>query len=262
MSDQEQPRYSIGWDVGAWNCDEGDSRDALVILADGREGQPTAAGRPWRGNLRPILDEKSGGKLLLEMMRVCGVEPASAFRATIAIDTPLGWPSAMIELVVHGRPGSVPKKADLNPYLFRRTELSLFGRDHRPLSAVRDMIGSQSTKGIHFLKKAGLLRKAAGVWEASYAQGSVAAVEAYPAPCLKSATVRELFSTLVGSAAISNVCARGKHVRADVEDAVRCAAVAWLFANEPGKLLGPDGAVPEEEGWIWLPEDCLGDQQG
>lgn len=66
-----------------------------------------------------------------------------------------------------------------------------------------------------------------------------------------------LFGALTASPAVIKVCGKGHRVRADVQDALRCAALAWLFANHPEKLLGPTKKMPKEEGWIWLPADCM-----
>lgn len=48
----------------------------------------------------------------------------------------------MIELVTTGVVVEVPPEADKNPDLFRAQDLALFTKGHRPLSMVRDMIGS------------------------------------------------------------------------------------------------------------------------
>ncbi len=243
--------------MGAWNCDDGDSRDALVVLEGGTDG-PVPTGEPWRNNLRSILDGGvSGPDLILAVLALCRVVPRTPFAATIAIDTPLGWPKPMLDLVNGGKVASVPGKADENPYLFRQAELALFGHSHRPLSAVRDMIGSQSTKGIHFLTRAGLVRSSVGVWARTDGGNTVTAVETYPAPCGKSKAVGERYSRLVKSPAIMKCCSKGRHVRADVEDALRCAVVAWLYANGHELLVHPDASAPVEEGWIWLPADCI-----
>lgn len=247
-------RYSVGWDVGAWNCDSGSSRDAIVILEDGTDG-PVTAGRPWRGNLRSVLD--GGADPLLAVFALCGVTTRTPFAATVAIDTPLGWPKPMLDLLTGGVVVSVPERADENPYLFRRAELALFGHAHRPLSAVRDMIGSQSTKGLHFLSRAGLVRSSVGVWRRVEGGNMVTAIETYPAPCRKSKTAGGLYAGLVTSSAIVKACSKSANVRADVADAAMCAVVARLHATRPDTLLPPVESSPVEEGWIWLPADCL-----
>ena len=83
----------------------------------------------------------------------------------------------MIELVTTGVVVEVPPEADKNPDLFRAQDLALFTKGHRPLSMVRDMIGSQSTKGIHFLQRARLLPVATGVWGEQFHRGCC---EAFP----------------------------------------------------------------------------------
>jgi hypothetical protein len=229
----------------------------LVVLEDGTEG-PAPTGQPWRNNLRSLLDGGvSGPDLALAVLALCRVVARTPFVATIAIDTPLGWPKPMLDLVVSGSVVAVPEKADANPYLFRQSELALFGHDHRPLSTVRDMIGSQSTKGVHFLTRAGMLRSSVGVWVRSDSGNCVTAIETYPAPCGKSEIVAGWYSRLAASPVIQKTCSKGPNVRADVEDALRCAIVAWLYATLPGSLVQPDGSGPVEEGWIWLPADCL-----
>lgn len=248
----------IGWDVGAWNCDGGESQDALVALQPSLADGPEVVGIPWRGNLRSDLDELAGEDLAVALLRKCQLEPSERFHATFAIDTPLGWPQPMMDLVVRGKPGPIPEKADETPYLFRKTELELFGGSHRPLSAVRDMIGSQSTKGIHFLKKANLRRRSIGVWQGKSKRRVTTAIETYPAPCLKSSTICKRFAALVSSKEIKAKSAKGKNVKSDVEDSLRCALVAWLYQRELGELVAPVNDVPIQEGWIWLPQDCSG----
>lgn len=134
----------LGWDVGAWNCDRNrESRDALCALELGGSG-PVLVGAPWRGNLRDILVAHAGHDLVGALLRRLAVGADEARHVTIAIDTPLAWPRRMLELVTVGTCIDVPAEADNNPYLFRMQELALFGREQRPLSVVRDMIGSQS----------------------------------------------------------------------------------------------------------------------
>jgi hypothetical protein len=249
--------YYVGWDVGAWNCDGGSSRDALVVLEDGTDG-PTPTGRPWWSNLRSLLDGGvSGSDLVLAVLDLCKVVARTPFVVTIAIDTPLGWPKPMLDLLANGSVVAVPEKADANPYLFRKSELALFGHDHRPLSSVRDMIGSQSTKGIHFLTRAGLSRSSVGVWVRRESRGHLTAIETYPAPCRKSEIMARWYSRIAALPVIRETCSNRPNTRADVEDALRCAVVAWLYTTQPGSLVQPDGSGPVEEGWIWLPADCL-----
>ncbi len=91
----------------------------------------------------------TGLPLVRRMLALCNLTDASSFDLTIAIDTPLGWPEAMLRLVCGGEPTSLyPTTTGFNPYTRRETEIELVKRGYQPLSAVRDMLGSQSTKGI------------------------------------------------------------------------------------------------------------------
>lgn len=167
----------LGWDVGAWNCDQNPrSRDALCAL-EIRGAEPVVVGKAWRGNLRDLLCAHEGSALVDAMLKLLDVDPDKQGHLTIAIDTPLAWPKPMIDLVTAGIVEDVPLKADRNPYLFRAQELELFTEGHRPLSAVRDMIGSQSTKAIYFLNRGQLKCSSVGVWE----RDSMVAIETYPA---------------------------------------------------------------------------------
>jgi hypothetical protein len=78
-----------------------------------------------------------------------------------------------------------------NPYVFRRTEQTLverglFLKGRTPLSTVRDMIGSQSSKGLYFLRKSSMKQRAPAVW---YSQGWTA-IESYPTPVRTSPTLQ------------------------------------------------------------------------
>jgi hypothetical protein len=251
------PRFFIGWDVGAWNCqNNGRSRDALVILTEDGPGlSPTWLGGRAEFNLRERLDQ-TRLELLSSLFRACGVEgPGATFDCTLAIDTPLGWPKAMRDLL-SGNPSAVPEDADKNPYLFRQTEVLLFHEGRGPLSAVRDMIGSQSTKGIHFLHRAGLNRSSVGVWNGTYGSGTnLTAIETYPSPCLYSPTLCREAQKIFDSGKPGVIVSETSPFRTDLDDAIFCAVVGWLHSTEREKLQGPPDNVLAEEGWIWLPRD-------
>lgn len=238
----------VGWDVGAWNCDRNrESRDALVALETGESG-PVIVGQPWRGNVRDLLVEHEGDALIGALMKRLDVD-ADGRHVTIAIDTPLGWPIPMLELVTTGVVVEVPPEADKNPYLFRKQDLALFAQGHRPLSMVRDMIGSQSTKGIHFLQRARLVPAAVGEWS----RGSIVALETYPAAAVKDGEIEQLTAKSFAELPASQIQRRSKPWRADVCDALSCALVAWLHRQRREALDAPGADAPAAEGWIWLP---------
>jgi hypothetical protein len=146
-------KLRMGWDVRGLHCDRNkNSRDALVLLEATNDG--LEALEKWRRNLRDVLVALTGTPLICEMLALRGLRQAGPLDLTIAIDTPLGWPQAMLCLANGGQPTHVPQDDDMNPYTRRATEVNLVQRGYRPLSTVRDMLGSQSTKGIHFLQAA------------------------------------------------------------------------------------------------------------
>ena len=132
-----------------------------------------------------------------------------------------------------------------NPYLFRQTERRLFEQGIRPLSAVKDMIGSQATKGMHALAKFAPQVQRCGVWSDGAA---LAAIEAYPAPCNHSDMMVRLLEPYED-------WRQANHQ--DKVDALTCALIAYCFHVQPETLVQPNGGVPVGEGWIWLPQDVL-----
>lgn len=232
----------VGWDVGGWNCNKnGRSRDAIVIL----DAALQILGRPWRGNLRRTINEAADASAFLKaLFSLCGAVPFedADHRVTMAIDAPLGFSQAFLDLV-SGRGISQPIESSAsNPYLFRHTERFLFDQGLTPLSAIKDMIGSQATKGMHAVAKFAPGQVNCGVWTDDR---NLVAIEAYPAACKASATMatlRQTYSVLDHQ---------------DKQDALTCALVAFLFDQKREALAGPEDTVPMGEGWIWVPSDAL-----
>jgi hypothetical protein len=250
----ERGSLFVGWDVGGWHCDRNQSsRDALVVTGV-QNGEVVAVGQPWRGNLRSVLVAQSGAALVSAMLDLCGVNCDRVADVTFAIDTPLGWPHAMMRLA-QGGPVSVVSPADgENPYTRRATELALIRRGHSPLSAVRDMLGSQSTKGIHFLRAAGLEEVSCGVWRHTDDAGRrVTAVETYPAVALQMDGLRQLQARVLARTA-GGLRDGAKPLHDDIRDALACALVAYAFAERPTIIERVPADVPPGEGWIILPK--------
>lgn len=246
-------RLFLGWDVGGWHCDRNKaSRDALAVTAV-VDGEVSLIGRPWRGNLRALLMDKTGAALIDGMLRLCGAACGKSNAIVIAIDTPLGWPSAMMKLASGGAPSFVSPLDGENPYTRRATELDLIRRGFAPLSAVRDMLGSQSTKGIHFLRAADLVETSPGVWRRDY-DGclSVTAIETYPAVALQSPRLAALQANLLGRSD-GELARADAPLHDDIRDALACSLVAHLFADSPAKIEPIPKDVPDGEGWIVLP---------
>jgi hypothetical protein len=247
MARADQKReWFIGWDVGGWNCDKNpNSRDAIVILDVNHE----IVGTPWRGNLREHINSCSTStEWIAALFDLCrsGASPESG-PVTLAIDTPLGFSDAFIQLVTQCKAAAAIDASTTNPYLFRRTEHYLFEQGLSPLSAIKDMIGSQATKGMHVLARYAPTVVECGVWS----DGSIlTAIEAYPSPCGSSDLIQALRRLHPALA----------HV--DCEDALTCALVASLFVEKRDALMPPEPGVSPNEGWIWVPRDAFDERTG
>lgn len=237
----------IGWDVGGWNCDKNPaSRDALVIL----DQQRRILGSPWRGSLRRVINQAaSSADFVAQLLRLCALDDQSYAQAEVvlAIDTPLGFSTALRDLLLNATPSSAIGNSSSNPYLFRQTERFLFERGLSPLSAIKDMIGSQATKGMHVLARFAPQIEHCGVWTDGE---NLKAIEAYPAACKRSAAMAELRDASDKPDAVGLG-------HSDLDDALTCALTAWLFRFQPMLLAQPDASIDSREGWIFLPADGL-----
>jgi hypothetical protein len=206
------------------------TRDALVV------------GKPWRGNLRRQINAANRTNAWIQaLFDLCTAEAANtSAHLYLAIDTPLGFSAAFIELVTKLRVVQTLKEAPTNPYLFRAAERILFEKGLSPLSAVKDMIGSQATMWMHVLAKFGRIIESPGIWT----DGDLLTVlEVYPSTCRNSAVINGLRAEY------------GSLDHEDEDDALTCALIADLFATQRNLLVAPDRDIPVGEGWIWVPED-------
>ena len=235
--------YSIGWDVGGWNCDRNaKSRDAIVILNENLG----IVGMPWRGNLRETINKSSTSQdWVSQLFGLCKSSLThNNFEVTLAIDTPLGFSTEFQSLITSRMAQSIVGRSDTNQYLYRRAERLLFERHKKPLSAIKDMIGSQATKGMHVLAKFARNVQSCGVWSDS--GRNLIAIEAYPASCKESRLIKALLNGIKLPA-----------TNEDIRDAAICAVVAHIFRTNRGKLWSPSNEIPTNEGWIWLPKDAF-----
>lgn len=238
----------IGWDVGGWNCDRNRlSRDALVVLDD----QLSVQGARWRGNLRALINASPDTETFVaSLLALCGVERPSGCTVIFGIDTPLGFSSEFVDLLVEGRAtGSVGGSAE-NPYLFRCTERYLFARGLSPLSAIKDMIGSQASKGMHVLARFIPHIKSCGVWSDL---NRVSAIEVYPSAAKRSVSLDALRSRCLDRAKLDV-----SQWHDDERDALTCALMAWMYRFQPEQVAQPSLDVPMREGWFFVPLDGLG----
>lgn len=247
--------WYIGWDVGAWNCEKNtNSRDALVVLNQHGE----LVGKPWRGNLRDsIAAAASYTDWLLTVAKLCQFDDKTKVLFTtqnvvMAIDTPLGFSIGLLQLL-RGEAVASPFIASCdNPYLYRHTERELFAHGFSPLSAVKDMIGSQATKGLHLLRKFGFTPSPSGVWQlnpSSQNQPKHQALESYPTVLKTSALVAQYIEQLRSQTDFNSW-------HQDIQDAAYCAIAALLYQQQPDTMATPTKDVTTE-GWIYVPKECL-----
>ena len=225
---------SVG-NVGGWNCDRNpNSRDALVIL----DGTGRRIGQPWRGNLRQTINTSRNSVDFRDaILSLCKLSPV-AVHATIAIDAPLGFPIAFVLLITEGTPLDQIGKSLENPYIYRFTERRLVAEGVIPLSAVKDMIGSQSTKAMHALARF-TRRIAPGVFSDGL---DLTLIETYPALCRRRA--KGMFKDFATATTARDI---------DILDAEVCANIARIFVQRRDCLEPPPSHAPELEGWIWAP---------
>ncbi|CAM3592067.1 hypothetical protein N0382_003217 [Vibrio cholerae] len=247
--------WYIGWDVGAWNCEKNaNSRDALVVFNQ----QGKLVGKPWRGNLRDtIAAAASYTDWLSTVAKLCQFddETKAVFttqNVVMAIDTPLGFSNGLLQLL-QGEAVATPFTASCdNPYLYRHTERELFAHGFSPLSAVKDMIGSQATKGLHLLRKFGFTPSSIGVWQlnqSSQNQCQHHALESYPTVLKTSALVAQYIEQLRRQTNYDTW-------HQDIQDAAYCAIAALLYQKQPNTMAPPTEDVTTE-GWIYVPKECL-----
>ncbi|EGR0160774.1 hypothetical protein AB5A11_003432 [Vibrio cholerae] len=244
--------WHIGWDVGAWNCEKNaNSRDALVVLNQ----HGGLVGKPWRGNLRDtIAAAASYTDWLFTVAKLCQFDDKTQAALTtqsvvMAIDTPLGFSNGLLQLL-QGEAVTTPFTASSdNPYLYRHTERELFAHGFNPLSAVKDMIGSQATKGLHLLRKFGFTPSPSGVWLLNQNQCQHSALESYPTVLKTSALVAQYIEQLRSQTGFNSW-------HQDIQDAAYCAIAALLFQQHPNTMAPPTQDVTTE-GWIYVPKECL-----
>lgn len=243
----------LGWDVGGWNCDKNSkSRDALVFL----DIDAKIVGVPWRGNLATFINQCDDQLTFLSaLFSLCELEYQHQ-KVVLAIDTPLCFSNGFRNLL-NGLLSDAGVASKSNPYLFRYCERQLAERGFKPLSAIKDMIGAQATKGIHVLTKFVPENVSTGVWQ----HKNITAIEAYPSPCKESEYISKLnraaqwpLATIRSS---KPVMTNGKARHQDHIDALICALIGWCFDRSPEKLWQPSENAPVDEGWIFLPNDCF-----
>lgn len=242
----------IGWDVGGW-MGKANAFAAAEVSSDG--------GVLWIGNPFCRRVPREGGFLLPDLMSALGLgehtlDDADA-RIVVAVDAPLGFPSALRALVCGDRvaPHGPPRYID-SPLGFRETERHV----HRtfgwlPLSAPFDKLGNNATVAITHV---GDWRHRHGFSVLPFDGDRHARrqiIEVYPALVKqrRSQRVVDPFSQYLGGAIEGD-----PHQR----DARICALLALAFAADGSGTALPrlkhppkDSGDVFQEGWIYYPEN-------
>lgn len=262
--------YFFGCDIGGWHNTEMNKGDALAVCRwDGNKLGHVGATAAI--TFFPVKSEQ----LLAQKLALAKSENAQII---IGIDAALSWPERFIQLTAKAH--SLTHNFDFelvdainNPYLYRETERFIkqriqTGRKERPLTAVGDKFGNNSSKAqalatwlLNQLPNA--YRPPFDEWDVNIAKDARhTIIEVYPAASMKSAKFKQLLWPLESQ----SMADAGK---SDIADAKRCAMTAYVYAASINKLanatcpriLTPDDATPEEirkpslrvEGWIFSP---------
>lgn len=195
--------------MGGWNCDKNAvSRDAIVIM----DADLAVIGTPWRGNLRSAINNATNcNDWIDDLFALCKLPaPCPSVRVVMGIDTPLGFSEQFARLITRRLVAGPVEDSATNPYLYRQAEQFLIRNGIQPLSAVKDMIGSQATKGMHVLAKFAPYVESCGVWNDGQ---RFQAIEAYPSACKNSARIQ----TMVNGWSLGHQ---------DKDDTLKCALIA------------------------------------
>lgn len=232
-----------GWDVAGWTCPSGPqtatepkSQDALVVLAvhDG----VLSMQRNLVGNFASSI---AAGDDLIR-----GALPTlSTASVVLAIDAPLGWPTAFQDLLAWSRP-AVACTA-YSQLLYRETD-----RIHKAQSAVVRSVGAASTKALAYLQSRAFHRDPTRV--GIFCSDGDTAIETYPRVVREHAAANPDGLLAV---AFSNLQGKLDPQGSDADAALWCALIAAAWAHAvPGvpPLVPPGKTTPAVEGWIWAPE--------
>jgi predicted RNase H-like nuclease len=222
------------------------------------------------------LAEYNGSDVTLKAATLCGRERSAAKTvvewlvhgrapALIAIDAPLGWPTALARSLAHHRAG---EKIDTKPNeMFRRATDRFIAKElsKTPLDVGADRIARTAHAALNLLSE---IREHLGLsvplaWSAECFGTS--AIEVYPAATLvahgfrstrykKPTQIEERREVLASLRTIIDVdeYALALESSADTLDAAVCVLAAKDFLD--GRAIPPeDPESAAQEGWIWAP---------
>ena len=270
LTESDRPIYFIGCDMGGWHNTSKVKGDALAackwVNGDLLHVEATA-----NVAFFPVASDGPLEKCISAAIK----EHA---KIIVAIDAALGWPASFARLVAEARIGQhnfsfERGSAIANPYLYRETERFikshvLTGAKERPLTAVGDKFGNNSTKAqalvVWLNERLKAFRPPFDTWDRLIARtANHSIIEVYPAASMKS----ELFKRLVWPLHLRDM---GNIGSSDIADAMRCAMTGMCYAAHLGMITSnpdfpmlwmpdevPDSELNREsiesEGWIFSP---------
>lgn len=243
----QRPVVAIGWDAGGWRG----KKQGLAALARD-EGGHIRLLQPPSGR---SLEQWGEAHLLDRFVEVAtgGMVSRRSHRVVIAIDAPLGFPSAFTGLL-NGTAGTVDLGMEMihNRYAFRETDRNIAGRFKMPLSASFDKLGNNATVAMHHVQ--GWRQQSLRVLPFDEDDGvSDIGIEVYPA-IVCDAPGGERPAWLQQILDLAKELERGS----DTQDALVCAALALAYHSQGShgfpRMVGPDRELPAGEGWIYTPE--------
>ncbi len=290
--------YYVGWDVGAWGCAKtmfaASSQDCITIL--GEDGKLLFA---WMGNicdynqtssliglLNSLIKENkknpSNKNIIINLIKKVDKDKDEKYikdtdKLIIAVDAILGMPKQALRLfqlneTIGAKEGDLLNSdGDLlnsddewKTFVFRLVERNLHHKS--PLSVLKDMLGSQSTKALFTLKRWGFTwSEESFIWK----NGDNIALETYPSAASSNVIkiVNEELQLVEGSEIkygskeqyIAKLDAKiddDEKRWLDLNDSLICANIAKEFVKNENELCHPsDNEIDDakQEGWIWLP---------
>ena len=141
----QRPVVAIGWDAGGWRG----KKQGLAALVCHENGEISLLQRPTGRS----LEQWDEVRRLDEFIQVAtaGTVTRQSHRV-VAIDAPLGFPSAFTHLL-NGEAAVVDLEKEMihNPYAFRETDREIAARFKMPLSASFDKLGNNATVAMHYV---------------------------------------------------------------------------------------------------------------
>jgi hypothetical protein len=240
---------AVGWDVGGWVG----RKQAVAVAALGPNGVE------WQGTATAfrLADLPTADWSLLHLIRKAWPDApedvVERHRVVLAIDAPLGFPSAFTQLLTTGEvPPFAPNAPEIdNPLAYRACDRHIFRAfGKKPLSASFDKLGNNATVAMHHARRLARLHNARVLPFDTPDDTAHAIIEVYPA-------LSKVPRDTCCYAPVQRLLPDGSVAATDECDACICALMALAFGlngtwAELPPLVAPTGSgAVENEGWIY-----------